>query len=171
MIRNSLVLVTLLTLTFYCQAQDSSNNLNFNKKVRFGGAFNMGFGSNYSTFSVSPSAIYDFSESFSAGLSLKYLYVKNKSIVEKTTNILGGSALAFYRPLSNFQLSTEYEQLHLKQTYSNITGVSRWQPALYIGAEYITGRISMGLRYDVLFDKNKNAIYDSALSPVFRIYF
>lgn len=171
MTRNSFVLVICFMLSFLSYSQNSSNNLDSSNKVRFGGTINMGLGSSYSTFSISPSAIYDFSESFSLGASLTYVYVKNRSSVQKTTNILGGSALAFYRPLPNFQLSLEHEQLHLKQNYSNATGVSRWQPALYIGAEYITGCVAMGLRYDVLFDENKNVIYSSALSPVFRIYF
>ncbi|MDV7186186.1 alpha-ketoglutarate decarboxylase [Lutibacter sp. TH_r2] len=171
MSRNNLILVLFLISSFISYAQSSSNYLNSSKKVRFGGTFNMGFGSNYSTLSISPSAIYDFSQNFSAGASLTYVYVKNKSTIQKSTNILGGSLMTFYRPFSSFQLSLEYEQLHLKQNYSNATGVSQWQPALYFGAEYITGRVAMGLRYDILFDENKNAIYSSALSPVFRIYF
>lgn len=131
----------------------------------------MGLGNNYSTFAIAPSAIYNFSKNFATGLSFKYVYVKNKSTVQRTTNIIGASALALYRPFSEFQLSLEYEQLHLKQKYANITDASLWQPAFYIGAEYVSGRIAMGLRYDVLFNENENVIYSSALSPVFRIYF
>ena len=48
--------------------------------------------------------------------------------------------------------------------------ISLWQPALYIGAEYVTGNLAMGLRYDLLYEKT-NVIYSSALSPVFRVYF
>ena len=139
--------------------------------VRFGGGINIGMGSNYSTFSISPSAIYDFSDEFSAGLGLTYVYVKNKSTINSTTNIYGGSLLAFYRPISNLQFSSEFEQLKIDQKYAFVNNSDLWQTALYIGAEYITGNISMGLRYDVLFDKATNVIYSSALSPVFRVYF
>ncbi|WP_299523264.1 alpha-ketoglutarate decarboxylase [uncultured Lutibacter sp.] len=142
--------------------------------VRFGGGINIGMGNNYSTFSISPSAIYDFSDEFSAGLGLTYVYVKNKSLVNSTTNIYGGSLLAFYRPISNLQFSSEFEQLKIDQAYAFSSlneDASLWQPALYIGAEYVTGNISMGLRYDILYDKTTNVIYSSALSPVFRVYF
>ncbi|MFK5958342.1 MAG: alpha-ketoglutarate decarboxylase [Lutibacter sp.] len=142
--------------------------------VRFGGGINIGMGNAYSSFSISPSAIYDFSNVFSAGLGARYVYVKNKSTVSSTTNIYGGSILAFYKPINNMLFSTEFEQLKIDQKYAfvnNINNSDLWQPALYIGAEYVTGNISMGLRYDVLFDKTTNVIYSSALSPVFRIYF
>ncbi|WP_372793309.1 alpha-ketoglutarate decarboxylase [Lutibacter sp.] len=139
--------------------------------VRFGGGINIGVGNSYSTFSISPSVLYDFSNEFSAGLSFKYVYVKNKSTINSTTNIYGGSILALYKPMNTIQFSTEFEQLKIDQKYASDFGFDLWQPALYIGAEYVTGNISMGLRYDVLFDKTTNVIYSSALSPIFRVYF
>lgn len=165
-----LLLIISLFITLSIQSQENDNNLN-NNYIQIGGTFNMGFGNNYSTFAIAPSAIYNFSENFAAGLSFKYVYVKNKSTVQRTTNIIGGSALALFRPINEFQLSLEFEQLHLKQKYASITDASLWQPALYIGAEYVTGKIAMGLRYDVLFNESENVIYSSALSPIFRIYF
>ncbi len=139
--------------------------------VRFGGGINIGVGNSYSTFSISPSVLYGFSNEFSAGLSFKYVYVKNKSTINSTTNIYGGSILALYKPMNTIQFSTEFEQLKIDQKYASDFGSNLWQPALYIGAEYVTGNISMGLRYDVLFDKTTNVIYSSALSPIFRVYF
>ena len=165
-----LTIISLVHLTVFAQNSEIGQN-RFIDNVRFGGGINMGMGSSYSTFSISPSAIYDFSNEFSAGLSLTYVYVKNKSTLNSTTNIYGGSILALYKPISNLQFSTEFEQLKIDQKYAFVNNSDLWQSALYIGAEYVTGSISMGLRYDVLFDKNTNVIYSSALSPVFRVYF
>lgn len=165
-----LTVISLVHLTIFAQNSELDQN-RFIDNVRFGGGINMGIGSNHSTFSISPSAIYDFSNEFSAGLSLTYVYVKKKSIANSTTNIYGGSILALYRPINNLQFSTEFEQLKINQKYNFSNDSDLWQSALYIGAEYVTGNISMGLRYDVLFDKNTNVIYSSALSPVFRVYF
>ena len=163
-------LIFLINLNLQAQNSDLEQH-RFIDDVRFGGGINIGMGSSYSTFSISPSILYDFSNEFSAGLSFTYVYVKNKSTVNSTTNIYGGSLLAFYKPINTLQFSTEFEQLKINQKYAFENESDLWQPALYIGAEYVTGNISMGLRYDVLFDKTTNVIYSSALSPVFRIYF
>ncbi len=98
------------------------------------------------------------------------MYFKNKSIHANTVNIIGGSVLALYRPGSSIQLSAEYEQLKKSEKQVFQDAESLWQSALFFGFEYVTGNISMGLRYDVLYDKT-NLIYPSALSPVFRVYF
>ena len=167
----SLLLLVLVQHNFFGQNSDLDQHRFFDD-VRFGGGINIGTSSSYATLSISPSAIYDFSDDFSAGFSFAYVYLKNKSTLNSTTNIYGGSVLAFYKPIRNLQFSTEFEQLKINQKYSfTIEDPSLWQSALYIGAEYVTGNISMGLRYDVLFDKTKNLIYSSALSPVFRVYF
>lgn len=164
------ILLILLFIAITSQAQTNNNDLN-SRNIQFGGNFNIGLGNNYSSFAIAPSAIYNFSENFSAGLSFKYVYLKNTSSIQRATNIIGGSALALYRPMNSFQLSLEYEQLNLNETYATLTNTSLWQPALYIGMEYVKGRFAMGLRYDVLFNEDENEIYSSALSPVFRIYF
>lgn len=164
--------VLVIFINFNLFAQNSvSNKSAFFENVRFGGGFNIGVGSNYSTFSLSPSAIYDFSDKFGAGLSMTYVYVKNKSIQNSTTNLYGGSILALFKPIYYLQISTEYENLKINQNYYSANNISQWQNALYFGLEYVTGNISMGLRYDVLFDKVKSITSSSALNPVFRIYF
>lgn len=172
--RKILILIAfsiLVNTNFFAQNSDL-NQHRFIDDVRFGGGINISMGSNYSSFSISPSAIYDFSNEFSAGFGLTYVYVKNKSFSNSTTNIFGGNVIALYKPIENLQFTTEFEQLKIDQAYAFLNeGASLWQPALYIGAEYVTGNISIGLRYDVLFDKTTNVIYSSALSPVFRVYF
>ena len=166
----------LLSFFIFIQLQIIGQNSNLDQptffdNVRFGGGANIGIGTFYSTFAISPSAIYDFSEEFSAGVSISYVYVKTKSTVNTTTNLYGGSLLAFFRPIDYLQFSTEFEQLKINQKFAIDNETSTWQPALYIGLEYVTGNIAMGLRYDVLYDKSTNVIYASGLSPVFRVYF
>ena len=172
MLRSIGILSLLLFFTIGTFSQNAATEEpSFFDNVRFGGGINIGFGNSYSTFSISPSAIYDFSPEFSAGLSATYVYVKNNSTIQSTSNILGGSALMLYRPIQYLQLSSEFEQLKITQKYASSYNASLWQPALYFGVEYVTGNLAMGLRYDVLFDENKNVIYSSALTPIFRVYF
>ncbi|NOR28719.1 MAG: alpha-ketoglutarate decarboxylase [Lutibacter sp.] len=165
-----LLFIIFVNINLFGQNSDLEQH-RFIDDVRFGGGINIGVGSSYSTFAISPSVIYDFSNTFSAGLSFTYIYVKTKSIINPTTNHYGGSVLALYKPIKNLQLTTEFEQLKVNQKYSTIDVTDLKQNALYIGAEYVTGNFSMGLRYDILFDKTTNIIYSSALTPVFRVYF
>jgi predicted porin len=166
-----LVSMVILTSTNLFSQNSELEPHKFMDDVRFGGGFNIGLNNSYSTFSFSPSALYDFSETFSLGLSLKYVYVKNKSTIQNTSNLFGGGILALYRPIQNIQFSTEYEQLKLNRKINYANTINSWQPALYVGLEYVTGNLAMGLRYDVLFDETKNVIYASGLTPVFRLYF
>lgn len=171
--RNTLLLLNLfifINTNLFSQNSDLAPH-RFIDDVRFGGGINIGLGNTYSTFSISPSVIYDFSEEFSAGLSGTYVYVKNKSTIESTTNLYGGSVLALYRPINYIQISTEFENLKINQKLIYDNALSDWQTSLYFGLEYVTGNIAMGLRYDILYDKVKNITNSSALNPVFRVYF
>ena len=170
--KNLILLTSIALIHLNLFGQNSElHKPHFFDNVRFGGGINIGVGSSYSTFSISPSIIYDFSNEFSAGLGATYVYVKNKSTVNSTTNLFGGSVLALYRPINYIQISTEFENLKINQKYSFTNEISQWQTALYFGLEYVTGNIAMGLRYDVLYDKVKNITNSSALNPVFRVYF
>jgi len=165
--RNAFFTVLLLFLClFNLEAQNSDSN--FWDSVRFGGGFNVGFGNNYTTVAISPSAIYDFSDAFSSGLSVSYLYSKNKAF-NSTANVYGASAISLYNPFDRFQLSAEFEELNINLN-NGVNNNSYWNPALYFGVAYRNGGVSVGLRYDVLYKENKS-IYSSALTPVFRIYF
>ncbi len=141
---------------------------NFWDNVRYGGGVNVGFGNNFTTIAISPSAIYDFNDNFSAGLSVSYLYSKNK-ISNTNANVYGASVIALQNVLDSFQLSAEFEELYI-HINNSITENSYWNPALYLGAAYRTGGVSLGLRYDLLYKEDKS-IYSSAVTPVFRIYF
>ena len=169
--KTTYLFICLALINFSVTSQNTENNASNKDNFRFGGGFNIGLGNSYSTFSISPSVIYDFSEEFGAGLGLTYVYVKSKSTVSSTTNLFGGSILTFYKPIHYIQLSTEFEQLKINQKYSFYDDISQWQSALYFGLEYVSGNVALGLRYDVLYDKVNNITQSSALTPVFRFYF
>ena len=169
--KTTYLFICLALINFSVTSQNAENNASNKDNFRFGGGFNIGLGNSYSTFSISPSVIYDFSKEFGAGLGLTYVYVKSKSTIQSTTNLYGGSILTFYKPIHYIQLSTEFEQLKINQKYTFYDDISQWQSALYFGLEYVSGNVALGLRYDVLYDKVNNITQSSALTPVFRFYF
>lgn len=146
-------------------SQDNSK-YNFWNNVQFGGGLNLSFGNNITNIGISPSGIYNFSDQFSAGLGVSYLYAKNNDFNE-ALNVYGGSLISLYNPVEEFELSTEFEKMFINQSDFDSVDIN----ALYFGLGYVIDRnISIGIRYDVLYDKDKS-IYGSAFSPIARIYF
>lgn len=168
---SSLVFLLLLSFSGWSQqSQDKpSNEKNSERKVRFGGGIQLGIGNGYTTIGISPSAIYEISDKFAAGLGVSYLYSRQK-FNDITHNVYGGSALVLYNPIKGIQLSSEFEELNVNENYKG-TKRSYWLPAWYMGAAYTMGRhAAIGVRYDVLYDE-ENSIYDSAFTPFVRVYF
>jgi hypothetical protein len=157
-------------LALVAQVKDTTQTKSkFWKDVHFGGGIQLGISNAQTTVGVSPSAIYNFSDKFAAGVSVSYLYSKLK-YSDINYNIWGGSALALYNPIKALQLSTEFEQQNVILKIGDQTD-SYWVPALYGGLAYRMGKYSsMGVRYDFLFEKDKS-IYDSAFTPFVRLYF
>lgn len=154
-------------------AQNTTND--FWSHVRFGGGIGLGFSGDYFSGTLAPSAIYRFNPQFAAGISLNGTYSTRKDYYKAT--ILGGSVLALFNPIPELQLSAEFEELHVSRKFDNrllFQDDDYWYPALFVGAGYTisTGRVStaIGVRYDVLYDRNKS-IYGSSWMPFFRIYF
>lgn len=72
------------------------------------------------------------------------------------------------------QFSVELEELNINRDF-NQNFVSNpdekfWYTALFIGAGYRTGNVTFGIRYDVLYDKEKS-IYIDPWAPFVRVYF
>lgn len=164
------LLIFQCSLLWSQQQLDSTNTKNaFWEKVHFGGGIQLNIGRGHTTIGVSPSAIYELSDQFATGIGVSYLYSKNK-LQDIRYHVYGVSALALYNPIKEIQLSTEFEELNVN-TISIEDKDSYWIPALYIGAAYSMGRFSaMGIRYDVLYDKEKS-IFDSPFTPFVRFYF
>ena len=71
------------------------------------------------------------------------------------------------------QLSTEFEELNVNRRYDinlNIQDENYWSPALFLGVGYRSGNVTFGIRYDVLYDKDKS-IYFDPWAPFVRFYF
>jgi len=87
-----------------------------------------------------------------------------------STNVYGASLISLYQiPKVNIQLSTDLEYYFAKQTDS-FGSYSRNFPALHIGVAYNQGRFAVGVRYDILYDKNKS-IFASPFTLIIRFYF
>ena len=159
------IFILLLSMTTFGFAQNDDDT-KFWDHVKFGGGLGLSFGSNNTTIAISPSAIYEFNDQFALGTGVSYLYAKNNDL---KSNVFGTGILSLYNPIDEFQLSVEFEQLFVSQKLGSLKNSFNY-PALYLGGAYRVGNVSVGLRYDVLYDDNKS-IFASAFSPIFRIYF
>ncbi len=176
-INNFKTLVTLFVLFIY-----SFNNAQYKplpkaktnafwEHVKYGGGLGLGFGSDYTNISIAPSAIYSFSEQFAFGAGLQYSYLNQKQLY--TSNLYGGSLIGLYNPLPEVQLSAEIEEVNVNNKYQTIgysSSTNFWNTGLFIGAGYRNENVTIGARYNLLFDKNKD-VYGEALMPFVRVYF
>jgi len=141
----------------------------FWNRVQFGGGLGLGLGSEFTNISVAPSAIYNINEYFSAGLSLQYSYLKQKNTYSSSQ--YGGSVIALINPIEEIQLSVELEQLRVNVSYDNFNVSDNfWNTGLFLGAGYRVDNFTIGARYNVLFNEDKD-VYGDALIPFVRVYF
>ncbi|WP_291869099.1 alpha-ketoglutarate decarboxylase [Maribacter sp.] len=113
----------ILVNSFFCLAffalsnnisysQNAYKQSSFRENVRLGGGIGLGFSNGGFNGSVSPSALYNINNYFSAGVSLNVNYAKynfNKLFA------YGGSILTLYNPISFLQFSGELEQLQINE--------------------------------------------------------
>ncbi|WP_228852683.1 alpha-ketoglutarate decarboxylase [Aegicerativicinus sediminis] len=150
-------------------AQQDSNE--FWEKVRFGGGIGLGFGNGFFSGSITPSAIYQFNPVFALGIGLNGTYNSRKDYYK--SYIIGGSVLALVNPIPNIQLSAEFEELNINRSWDDYYATGKenyWYPALFLGIGYSAGNVTMGIRYDILYDRNKS-IYAEPWIPFVRFYF
>ena len=160
----------------YATAQQNyviDNSNHFWDRVQFGGGLGLGFGSGYTNISVMPSAIYNINEVVAMGVGLQFGYLYQKNYYESF--VYGGSFITLVSPIPQLQLSAELEQVRVDTDYEENyyhPGYSDayWNTALYLGAGYRTGNVTIGARYDVLYDPNKS-LYGSGFMPFVRVYF
>lgn len=155
----------------YSQIPPRPQQNEFWENVRFGGGVGLSFGNGFFSGTLAPGAIYQFNEYFAAGIGLNGTYNKRKNFYSST--ILGGSVIALFNPIREIQLSAEFEELNITRKYemdgANIRE-NYWYPGLFLGAGFSSGPVTIGLKYDVLYDKNKS-IYAAAYIPFVRVYF
>lgn len=159
-------------LTLSVSAQQTPHNelkSNFWNKVQFGGGLGLGFGSGYTNISVAPSAIYNVNEYFSAGLGVQYNYLKQKDFYSSSQ--YGASIIGLVNPIPEIQLSVELEELRVNFKFDD-GSISNdfWNTGLFLGAGYRAENVTVGARYNVLFNEDKG-VYGDALMPFVRVYF
>ncbi|MGJ5641729.1 alpha-ketoglutarate decarboxylase [Formosa sp. S-31] len=149
----------------------SAQQSDFMSKVRFGGGIGLGFANDFFSASLEPSAIYQFNQQFAFGAGLNFTYNSQKDFYKST--IFGGTLTALYNPIPYLQLSADFQELHVSRKFDNnffYQDDDYWYPALLLGLGFQTNHVTMGVRYDVLYDDNKS-IYGSAWVPFVRVYF
>ncbi|WP_333599297.1 hypothetical protein [Flavobacterium sp.] len=139
--------------------------------VQFGGVFGVSAGNDYTDITIAPSAIYNFNDQFALGTGFQYSHLKQKNYYN--SNMIGGSLIGLFNPIEEIQLSLELEEMHVNNTYVFTDGnfkKSFWNTGLYVGAGYRADNVTIGARFNLLFDKNKD-VYGDAFMPFIRVYF
>ena len=145
----------------------------FWQNVQFGGGLGLSFSSGYTEISVAPSAIYNINPYLAAGLGLQASYVSSKNYYD--SGIYGASILTFINPIPQIQFSINLNESYVNNHYESYYGQNGftdqfWNTALFLGAGYRTGNVTVGLAYNVLYNENDN-VYGDALMPFVRAYF
>ncbi len=171
----SVLRMTILGAFIYMGSQSSfSQNTkpksDFWENVRYGGGIGLNFSNGGFNGSIAPSAIYQFNASIAAGIGANVNFYKFSN---QKFWAYGPSAIVLANPISQIQLSAEFEQLRVNSSVQTaVANIENdfWAPALFIGAGYRTQFATIGIRYNIL-DNNKNTIYANAWTPFVRFYF
>jgi hypothetical protein len=170
-----LLLTLILLFSFNGFSQESSGGKSdsgsFWDNVQFGGGFGLAIGNDFTDITIAPSAIYNFNEHFALGTGLQYSRLKQKNFY--ASNVVGGSIIGLYNPIEEIQLSLELEQVHVNTTYTDLyDNIKRsfWNTGLYIGGGYRADNVTIGARFNLLFDQDKE-LYGDAFMPFVRVYF
>jgi len=166
---SSILICFFITLSY---SQNQSDNNTFWKNVQFGGGIGLSFGDGFFSGAISPNAIYRFNPYVATGVGLNFSYSSQKDFFKST--VLGGSVLGLINPYRELQISAEFEQLNVNRNFderfvSNVDD-NYWYPALFLGAGYTSRNVTIGIRYDVLYDRDKS-IYAEAWMPFVRFWF
>ena len=154
------------------QAIASKTKSEFWKNVQFGGGFGLNIGSGFTDITLAPSGIYNFNQSFSAGIGLQGSYVSSKN--NYSSAIYGVNLISLINPIDDFQISVELEQLRVNRTVMMIGAPNLkdnfWNTGLFIGCGYGSDNVIVGVRYNVLY-KESDFVYNTAFMPFVRVYF
>lgn len=136
----------------------------------YGGSLGFSFWNDGTDILLAPKAFYNISPILIAGFGVTYIYSDYKNIYNATikSNSFGGNLYFSARPINFIQLSAEYEGLQTNR--SGYFEDEYWNNSIYLGLAFVSGRVSFGLRYDILYDSAKSP-YSSAVNPVIGFYF
>ncbi|WP_281231090.1 hypothetical protein [Flavobacterium gelatinilyticum] len=173
--KNIFVILAVLfsSYTFAQQTYIIDNKSHFWDRVQFGGGLGLGIGSGYTDISVMPSAIYNVNQIVAVGVGLQFGYLASKNYYDSF--VYGGSLITLVNPIPELQLSAELEQVRVNTSYDATSyrpaySDNFWNTALYLGAGYRTGNVTIGARYDVLYNE-RTSLYGSGFMPFVRVYF
>jgi long-subunit fatty acid transport protein len=144
----------------------------FWEKVQFGGAFGLSVGSGFTDITLAPNAIYNFNRYVSLGAGLQGSYISSNIDGYKSA-IYGGSLITLFNPIEQVQLSIEVEQVRVNRTLNLFSGDVKdnfWNTGLFFGAGYRVENVTIGGRYNVLYNRN-DFVYGDAFMPFIRVYF
>ena len=171
--KNTMIIVCLILTNYFAFSQSAAvqnPKSEFWQRVQFGGGLGLTFG-DFTNITIAPQAIYNVNQMFAVGTGIQYNYLKNRDVSEAT--MIGGSLMGLFNPINAVQLSLEIEQLHVDRTLLFTTPNVKdqfWNTAAFVGAGYRVGNVSIGGRYNLLFNKDQN-IYGSAFMPFVRAFF
>ncbi len=123
------------------------------KRMYYGGHLNLSFGK-YTVIGVQPIIGYKITPRLSAGLKIRYDYIKDKRYTTPyTTSNYGGSIFARYRVIPAIYLHAEYAYNNYELFYSTEGSHREWVPYLLLGAGY-SQRVGANswLNFQILFD-------------------
>ncbi|MGV3460683.1 MAG: hypothetical protein ACO1N9_09550 [Flavobacterium sp.] len=164
----SLLVGVFCLLSAKIAAQD---NRDFWERTRFGGSLAVAFGSGYTDVTLAPGFLYEVNEFVGLGAGVQGTYVQQRNYF--SAFMYGGSVITVVNPLPQIQLSAELEQLRVNLDVDESQGDfdrNFWNTALFFGVGYRSQNVTIGLRYNVLFDENE-LVYNDALMPFVRVYF
>ncbi len=169
--KKGIVCIAMAMLGYFGQAQEYNmfqNQMQPYNKWSFGGGVGLSFGNQITSINLAPMAVYKFSEQFSAGGSVQYNYLRRANY--STHHIYGVGVIGLYNVIPELQISAELEQLRVNSHYDGIGNDAFWNTSLFVGGGYRMGNVAVGVRYNLLYDKN-NTIYTSAWQPFVRVMF
>ncbi len=170
----------LLLCAFFAIAANAQDDTEFWDKVRIGGNLGVAFGSGYTDVTLAPGALYEFNQYLALGAGVQGTYVHQRNYYD--AYMYGGSAIAIFNPVPTIQLSAEVEQLRVNtqfdreyyEEFVSGTGIARqrdfWNTALFFGVGYRMDNVTVGLRFNVLYNED-DLVYSDAFMPFLRVYF
>jgi hypothetical protein len=155
--------------TVIVEAQEERSN--FWSHVQYGGGLGLSFGDGFFSGTIAPSAIYRFNDRIATGIGLSGTYISEKNFYNSA--VIGASSITLFNVIREIQLSAEFEEYYVTRNFDDdllIEDDDYWVPALFFGIGFQTQNVTMGIRYDVLYDSSKS-VYANAYVPFVRFYF
>jgi hypothetical protein len=165
------IIIVLLIMQTSANIQAQDERPSFWSNVQYGGGLGMSFGDGFFSGTIAPSAIYRFNDRIATGIGLSGTYISEKNFYNSA--VIGASSITLFNFIREIQLSAEFEEYYVTRNFNDdliYKDDDYWVPALFFGIGFQTQNVTMGIRYDVLYDSSKS-VYANAYVPFVRVYF